>query len=294
MLWVSVRAPFARSVGSLPIALALAGCSLVHHETAGVDAGVVDAAVAVLVIDAAPPPPPPPDNVNEVGRFPDEVSLNETAAKIADANVSARNAVPGGALVATLRIGTPVTQVAKHESFILCTFADAKNPARILEGWVAEQAFVPGPTLPNKAACPTGQTRLMFDEQDFCGRQCKAQSDCPSGQVCTGKASLFVNGKVGAEVATCTLPLTPSPTPSASAAPAPLIPLPFNTANPVPIGLLPKVVPNVQVFPLPGNACPPGFLLGDKQLCHRDCSRSPCPAGSRCVREPGGMVCDAL
>jgi hypothetical protein len=283
------RVFLACTLGAFALSLPLVGCSLVHHEAAGVDASVVDAAVVVLVIDAAPPAPPPPDNVNEVGRFPDEVSMNDTVVKIADPNVSARNAVPGGVLVATLKLATPVTQIAKHESFILCSFTDPKNPARLLEGWVAEQAFVPGPTVPNKAACPTGQTRLMFDEQDFCGHTCKVPTDCPSGQVCTGKASLYANGKVGADVATCTIPLTPTAAPSAI---TPLIPLPVSTATTGP-GAAPRFIPGVQMAALPGNVCLPGFVLIDKQVCHRDCTRSPCPGGSRCVRWGAGMVCEA-
>ena len=210
------RRAFVAPVMSL-FALPLLGCP-VHHEAAtAVDAGVIDAGVAVLVpLDAGAPPVAPPANVNQVGRFPDESSLNDAIAKIADPNVSARNAVPGGALVATLRIGTPVTQVAKHETFILCVFSDPKNAARNLEGWVAEQAFVPGPTIPSKSACPAGQTRLMIDEQDFCGRVCKSDGDCQGGLTCSGKASLFASGKTGAEVTTCTVPL-----PGAGASPTP-------------------------------------------------------------------------
>jgi hypothetical protein len=186
------------------LSLSVAACSR-KEEATKTDAGPVDAAVAVLDAGAPAAPPAAADNVNEVGRFPDEQALSDVAAKIADPSVSARNAVPGGMLVATLRLGTPVTQIATHEKFILCVFPDPKNPTHNLEGWIAEQAFVPGPTIPSKAACGAGQTRLMADEQDFCGKVCKADGDCPSGQACVGKASLFANGKMGAEVSTCTL-----------------------------------------------------------------------------------------
>ena len=210
-----------------------------------------------------------PENENQIGRFPDEASLNDVAAKIADPNVSARNAVPGGALVATLRIGTPVTQVAKHETFILCTFADPKNAVRTLEGWVAEQAFIPGPTVPSKAACGPGQTRLVVDEQDFCGKVCKSDGDCQSGQVCIGKASLFVNGKVGAEVATCTLP----------AAGVPREPRAAGRAD------RRQGRPGVQIQPR-GEPVPPGLVLGPDKLCHRDCTQGrvpPRPGRRKCA-----------
>jgi hypothetical protein len=269
------RRAFVAPVMSL-FALPLLGCP-VHHEAATtVDAGVIDAAVAVLVpLDAGAPPLPPPANVNQVGRFPDESPLNDAVAKIEDPNVSARNAVPGGALVATLRIGTPVTQVAKHETFILCLFSDPKNPARNLEGWVAEQAFIPGPTIPSKSACPGGQTRLMVDEQDFCGRVCKSDGDCQVGLTCSGKASLFASGKTGAEVTTCTVPL-----PGASSTPPPL---------PPPA----KIVSGVQIQPLGGNQCPPTFVIGPDKLCHRECSRGGCPLGSKCARALGLAICEA-
>jgi hypothetical protein len=268
---VSRRASMAL-VGSL-FALPVCGCSLVHHEAAAVDAGIVDAAVAILVpLDAGAPPAPVVANVNQVGRFPDEASLNDALAKIADPNVSARNAVPGGVLVATLKIGTPVTQVAKHETFILCIFSDPKNPARNLEGWVAEQAFIPGPTVPSKSACPTGQARLMVDEQDFCGRVCKTDSDCQGGLACSGKANLFASGKTGAEVTTCTVPLTSAP---------PALPPPV------------KIVAGLQTQPLAGNQCSPEFVLAPDKLCHRDCTRGGCPTGSKCARALGLAICEA-
>jgi hypothetical protein len=268
-------APVLPRFASAATALTLAGCSLMHHGAAQGDAGAADSGVAVAVIEAGALPPVVPENVNQVGRFPDELSLNDTAAKIADPNVSARNAVPGGVLVATLRLGTPVTQVAKHDTFILCLFPDPKNPARTLEGWVAEQAFVPGPTVPSKTVCATGMTRLMIDEQDFCGRVCKNDSDCQSGQVCTGKASLLANGRTGAEVTTCTIPLSGG-APAGGA-----------TSN------AGKVVPGVQTPPLPGNVCPATFVLAGDKLCHKDCTRAPCPLGAKCARGLGAAVCEA-
>jgi hypothetical protein len=253
---------------------ALGGCSLMHHGAAPGDAGPRDAAVAELAVEAGATPPSTPANVNQVGRFPDEVSLNDTQAKIADPSVSARNAVPGGALVATLRLGTPVTQIVKHEGFVLCTFPDPKSAARTLEGWVAEQAFIPGPTVPSKASCPAGQTRLMFDEQDFCGKVCKSDGDCKGGQVCTGKASLFANGKLGADVSTCTIPSGGS-------------------AGGAGGGGGGKVVPGVQTEPLAGNQCPADFVLAADKLCHKDCSKGPCPTGAKCAHALGEAICEA-
>jgi hypothetical protein len=268
------RASIASSAVLTPlVALALGGCSLMHHAAESGDAGAGDAGVTAMVIDAGPPPPAAPENVNQVGRFPDEVSLNDTAAKIADPNVTARTAAPGGTLVASLRIGTAVTQVAKHEAFILCIFADPKSPSRVLEGWVAEQAFIPGPTVPSKAACPVGQTRLMFEEQDFCGRVCKNDSDCQTGLTCAGKANLVANGKPGAEATTCTVPVGGAVPPASNAG---------------------KPTPGIQVPLSAAGTCPLGFVTGPDHLCHLDCTKGPCPTGSRCVRALGAAICEAL
>ncbi len=195
----------ARVFPSLLLALALVGCE--HRE----EASKVDAAPSappMVVLDAAPPTPPTPvaTNVNRVARFPDEQALNNAAAKVADPSVAARSYVPGGALVTMLKLGTPVVQIAKHEGFVLCTFPDPKNASAELEGWIAEQAFVAGPTVPSKAACPKGQSMLMVDEQNFCGHVCKTDKECAHGQTCTGSANLFASGKSGAQVSTCTIP----------------------------------------------------------------------------------------
>jgi hypothetical protein len=264
------RSPFIALL--LPLfALSLSSCS--HKgEVAKTDVGATDAAVTVLDAGPSVAPPPAPENVNEVGRFPDEQALGNVAAKIADPNVSARNAVPGGVLVATLRIGTPVTQIATHDKFILCIFPDPKNATHDLEGWVAEQAFVPGPTVPSKAACGTGQTRLMIDEQDFCGRVCKNDSDCTSGQACIGKASLFANGKMGADVTTCTIPSSGAPAAGG--------------------GSTGKIVPGIQQAPLAGGSCLPNFVMGPDKLCHHSCSGG-CPAGSKCAHALGQSLCEA-
>jgi hypothetical protein len=315
---IAVRAMLVRSSSLLALALAvclLAACSLVKHEgaQATVDAGAVDAApasVVLTVIDAGPAPTmePQPENVNEVGRFPDEVSLNDTPAKVADANVSARNAVPGGALVTTLKQGEPVTQLAKHGNFVLCSFADPKNPSKTLEGWVAEQAFVAGPTVPSKAPCPSGQTRLIFEDQDFCGRTCKADPDCTTGQVCTGKANLFANGKAGAETATCTIPLTPAATPTTSPTVAstttamPHLPFPVPTMTTAPTSSPTatatatasptRTMFGVQIPPIAGSLCPNGFIL-EQGLCHRLCPRGVCAVGASCVRGATANYCIA-
>ena len=99
----------------------------------------------------------------------------------------------------------------------------------------------------------------MFDEQDFCGRVCKTDGDCLSGQVCQGKASLFANGKLGADVATCTVPAS-APAASVVSHPDAAAPLPF-----VPRGFPHMFRPQIR----PGAGAPPDGRVGAARLCPR-------------------------
>jgi hypothetical protein len=225
--------------------------------------------------DAAPNAPPPvPDNVNQVARFPDEASLNNANVKIADPHVAARNSVPGGTLVATLAIGTDVVEIASHDNFVLGSFNDPKNASHTLEGWIAQAAFVPGPTPPPKGTCGAGQVMLVSEEQDFCGRACKGDKECPSGQTCSGKANLYVAGKTGAETDTCTIP-APGTTPST----------PTST------------IIGVQQPPAANGTCAAKYIMASDHMCHFECNKSPlqCPPKSRCTAKlttPQTPVCE--
>jgi hypothetical protein len=267
-------------VSIAPLALSSAACSMLHSG-ASTDAGVADAGVAVAAIDAAPPSalPPVPDNVNQVARFPDEVSLNNATVKIADPHQVARNSVPGGALVATLNVGTETIQISSHENFVLCSFSDPKAPGHTLEGWIAQGAFVPGPTPAPTTGCQAGQVRLEFEDSYFCGRECKVDKDCQTGQSCSGRANLFTNGKVGAQVDTCTIP-APGTTPSLPTTP---------TATTTIVG--------VQQPPQANGTCAAKYILASDHLCHFECNKSPlqCPPKSRCtamLTGPQAPVCE--
>jgi len=178
--------------------------------------------------------PPTPDNVNQVARFPDEVSLNNTAAKIADPHQIARNSVPGGAVVATLNTGTDTVQIASHDNFFLCSFNDPKNAGHTLEGWISQGAFVAGRRR-RRPRVPAGQVKLEFEDAYFCGRECKVDKDCPGGQSCSGSANIITNGNAGAPTATCTIPApgtTPSTPSSATTSSASSSPRPTGRAPP--------------------------------------------------------------
>ena len=246
----------------VPFALSTLACSMLHAG-AKADGGTSDGG-AVAVVNAAPnPPPPTPDNVNQVARFPDEASLNNTAAKIADPHQIARNSVPGGAIVATLNTGTDTVQIASHDNFFLCSFSDPKNAGHTLEGWISQGAFVAGPTPSPAAGCPAGQVKLEFEDAYFCGRECKVDKDCPGGKSCSGERERRhqrQGGRGDLHVHDPAPGTTPS-TPSAA-----------------------TTIVGVQPPPTNGT-CPAKYILASDKMCHFECSKSPlqCPPKSRCT-----------
>ncbi|HEY2511753.1 MAG TPA: hypothetical protein VGI39_12885 [Polyangiaceae bacterium] len=291
-----------RIAAVLPLAgvVVVLGCSRPQESF---DAGGNPAA---LVLDAQPPGPPPvtitATNVDDVARFPDEAKLHGEIGKIADAQVAARNSVPSGSVVAMLRLGTPVTQVSRHDAFLLCQFADPKNPQQTLLGWIGEQAFIPGPTVPRKLGCPRGQSLLEFDEQDFCGRVCRSDADCTGGLVCTGRANTVVSGKPGPEVSTCTMTTSVggasgSSRPSGAAGDAI-----EDGGHPAPLPtLLPAIVTRdagadsaprsgrsavwIRVPQGPMGMCPDGYVSAIDHFCHKACpgGDSDCPIDGLCT-----------
>jgi len=253
------RSPLVSLAALLPIAFVVVACHK-NDAAAPTDAGATDAGVAV--VDAGPIVLAEPSNEASIGRFGDETKLADVAATIADPHANARNSVPGGALVASLRQGEAVVQIAQHDKFFLCTFPDPKDSTKRLEGWVADEAFKPGPTqpIPKTATCPNPQVHLMVDEQIFCGNICKEDKDCPGGQRCVGQASSYVEGHAGPSVTTCTVPAGGSAAPPAN------------------------LQAGVQVAPIAPNACLTGYGYGTDKLCHRLCPHgNECPAPSRCV-----------
>ena len=266
---------------------AMLGCS---RQAESFDAGGNPAPV---VLDAQPPGPPDvvitATNVDEVARFPNEAKLHGEIGKIADPQISARNSVPSGSVVATLRMGTQVTQVSRHDTFLLCQFADPKNPQQTLLGWIGEQAFIPGPTVPRKLGCPRGQTLLEFDEQDFCGRACTSDADCTGGLVCSGRANTVVSGKPGPEVATCTVRAASEVMVDggAHAAPLPTL-LPAIVSRDAGIDGTPRPRANtvwIRVPLGPLGMCPDGYVPANDHFCHKACpgGDSDCPTDGLCT-----------
>ncbi len=281
--WLSVPCLFA-------MLCVLAGCP--KKPGAGADAssdaeaGAADATVAG----------PEAVNAQTVAHFPDETVIDHQAATVQWSANNIRKSPPSGEIVATLPKGTNVVQIAGHDKYALVTFDNPKNASERLMGWVIKDAFNPPGIVVPKGPCPAGQTQLVGDEI-FCGKVCKADGDCPSGQACTGTAQIATHdGGAGATVKNCSAivrPATtdsgaPTPTPTTTDAAAP----PATTdaggggatadagggggGNPGPM----------VVEPGAGGTCPAGFKMGQPDgKCHHTCT--PGKDGDCAVFGPG-------
>jgi hypothetical protein len=91
------------------------------------------------------PPPGPPvkaDNIDDVHRYPNEKPLDAIADHVQqDMFVRRAPNKEEGDTIVGLRPGTPVTKHARRGQWFLITFADPKDKARTLAGWIWQQAF---------------------------------------------------------------------------------------------------------------------------------------------------------
>jgi hypothetical protein len=155
-------------------------------------------------------------NEKDVKRFPDEEVLVETV-QVQWPTVVARTEPGAGNVVATLPKGASVTVGARKGKSVLGIFQDPKDATKTLMGWIAEDAFTPGTSPPPvltlhtdggtppkpSGVCPAGLT-LLFDQEPFCGKVCKANTDCTAPQVCaSGPKLITASGTQGATVMAC-------------------------------------------------------------------------------------------
>ena len=205
-----------------------------------------------------------------------------------------RKAPQGGAVVAVLKKGAPVVQVASHAFFFLITFDDPKKPDQRLMGWVFRDAFkkaaVAGasPThgsscYDNAAgfcndpelACPAGQKHFDF-EGDYCAKPCTVDADCTPGTCSSEDHALMAHGKSIGRAHHCfyangeTTPPKPSPSASASAAPS--------------------AAPSASAKADSAESCPKGQKTGPRGRCYKVCAAdSDCGKDSKCG---GGALFD--
>lgn len=172
-------------------------------------------AAPVAEVPEAAAPAPVAKNAADISRFGAEKPIANEVAKLVDAFNTVRTGPGQGQTVATLRAGTDVTKIAEHQNNFLITFADPKDPASVLMGWVGKGAFVadiildaglrdatvvdaakpPVPDAGPAGACPAGQELIvgLVANRAVCKKRCAAVTDC-SNKVCsTGTA---VGGKV--------------------------------------------------------------------------------------------------
>jgi hypothetical protein len=294
--------------GSFALSLAvLSGCGELKKRLAKEgDASTEAVAVQAVATDAAAQVEPAPTaapalsalptaaNLADVARFADEKPVDNAPATVArTANV---RDIPGvGKIVATLSNGATVVQVAQRGAAFLVAFDHPKD-GRHLMGWVGQEAFVAPATSDagvKPLACTTPEVPLITDAP-FCGRTCKLDTDCPSGQACKGAANRFANSKMGEAVLVCTA----TPTAGDAGAPAKTRDAGAPTdagavdaaASPTPIP-----VPNVDVAPPVAGQCAVGFELITKDgMCHKRCVSHGCrPATRFCAPCQGVKVCTA-
>jgi hypothetical protein len=197
------------------------GCDRFKKKT---DAGVVETPIAAeedtgttaAPEDSGVAAAAPAANEADIKHFPDEEKVTGDQYAVEWPTVLAHTEPGAGKEVATLAKGTKANLQARRGRTVLVTFADPKDAARTLIGWVAEDAFIPGTTPPPaivrsttgapKAAatgvCGAGLT-LLFDADAFCGKTCKVDKDCSGGLVCSGTAKPLTATGLGAPVTIC-------------------------------------------------------------------------------------------
>jgi len=138
-----------------------------------------------------------PSNASDVTRFPDEKKMNE-ATKLEWSSSKVRKK-PQGDQVAALAKGTAVTKIAEHQGFYLITFADPKDGAKQLEGWVYKDAFTPEvsmETTPVGGKCPEGMKLTESAATGkVCSKTCTSNAQCKSGFVCYSGTCISAQGE---------------------------------------------------------------------------------------------------
>jgi len=202
----------------------LFGCPKKKGDEAG-DAAAEAAAEPAAAADAAPAAnAPSAKNTADVARFPGEQAIANEAAKTASVAI-ARTSPKGGNTVATLKVGTDVTKIATFQEQFLVTFADPKDAASTLMGWLGKEAFVAvvirdGGTDGGDAGikdggavdasvdagkvplkCAANQIAVVLGAEPVCKKKCTVDKDCTGGAA--GACGLAAAEKGGKAVHVC-------------------------------------------------------------------------------------------
>src|SRR5262249_48007389 len=151
-------------------------------------------------------------------------------------------------------------------------FDDPRNSSQRLMGWVVKDVFSNQPVVHAKGACPSGQTSLVADAA-FCGKICKADSDCASGSTCSGTAQIaLADGGTGDTVPNCPAIARPDAgAPTKDAGPPP----PPDAGAPKPAPDAGGGATGPLLLDPKDGSCPAGYKLVDfDKKCHRSCQKS--------------------
>lgn len=178
------------------VTAALTGCP--KKGDANGDGGADGAVVAVVDAGA----PIKIANEADIKRYAtDEQALDGDVTVLAP-SAAARTAAPGGAIVATLKQGTSVTQLVEHNGNYLVTFDDPKDATRRLEGWVGKGAFqTPKPVtkaVVKVPKCVAGEWLSLGggDDNPHCRKSCQEDTDCTKPAACEGLSGADDKGNI--------------------------------------------------------------------------------------------------
>ncbi|HEY8040836.1 MAG TPA: hypothetical protein VIF15_13620 [Polyangiaceae bacterium] len=222
------------------------------------DGGADSAPTATAEVEAGPAPLAA--NQSDITRYPDETSINHApiSTRWSISNVRTQASTTSGDLVASIKSGTACDKIAEHGNFFLVVFDDPSDPNKKDMGWISQAVFSPEPPykhIPIK--CPVGDVAILLQGGlEQCVVQCTQDSNCPSGNVCTGDGILSNNGVPAGPIQFCRVGTHP-----ADAGPPPPPP-PVVDAGPTPPPAAdagpPKPSKPLDVKKVNG-ACPGGY-----------------------------------
>lgn len=138
-------------------------------------------ASAGIPAEPAPPAALPVRNAAEVKRYGDESPLGSAGATLVK-SVVAHSAMGNGIderdEVTLLLGGTPVSEVAERDGWVLVGFTDPSGQAREL-GWIPMSAIEPA-----SRACPPTQTTFRSAQGNFCAKPCRDSRTCGPDAIC--------------------------------------------------------------------------------------------------------------
>jgi hypothetical protein len=239
------------------------------------DAGIKDAG-----FDAAGP-----EAANEllIKRFEDETPSDKRTLVVKKPSFEVVTTFPRGELVASLKQGDSVVQLAERNGFYRVVFPDPKAPERKLMAWASSYGFVdpvgytPGVKI-DLRRCPYGTAVAVMQsgQKPRCDFPCNAASECANRANCEA-AILIPDDRI--------ISVSPSYT-------AVCTPLPDATKTPPSAS---NQIPSLFGTTMgAGGKCPQFFTAAPKvgKMCYRSCKTDKeCPVEATCKSIKGTKLC---